>query len=355
MSEAEQTLDEYAPLVPRIEDYLRSKLPQAEGLSIKGLKRLHGGASRETFRFDASWRDDSGATTTGMILRRDPEASLIDTERAVEFNAYRSFFGRGVPVPEPLFLESETRWLDRPFFVMGEIEKGAAAGPTDQDPYAPHQAKVGETFWRVLGRIAGRSVEDAPLTETLTMPAPEDVWRLQLDHWAEELERDELQPQPILRAAIRRLRNAPPPAPERVCIVHGDYRSGNFLWDAGSGDITAILDWEMAHLGDPHEDIAWAMDPLWGHEQAGRAAGLIPNEEGLAFWQEESGIAVNPESLSWYRLFAAVKGAVIWVSSAKEYATGANTDPVLAFAGWYCLTRHNAILLDLMEQGEAAA
>ncbi len=58
-------------------------------------------------------------------------------------------------------------------------------------------------------------------------------------------------------------------------MVHGDYRSGNFLHD-GEGRILAVLDWEMAHIGDPLEDLGWALDPLWRHTEDGRVAGMLP-------------------------------------------------------------------------------
>ena len=58
------------------------------------------------------------------------------------------------------------------------------------------------------------------------------------------------------------LRRTPPPPAQKISVVHGDYRTGNFLHD-GDGVIRGILDWEMAHLGDPLEDLAWALDPLW--------------------------------------------------------------------------------------------
>ena len=84
----------------------------------------------------------------------------------------------------------------------------------------------------------------------------------------------ERHPQPIVRAAIRRLRRNPPGPPERISVVHGDYRSGNFMHD-GHGKILGVLDWEMVHLGDAVEDLAWCFDPLWNHFDATRVAATI--------------------------------------------------------------------------------
>ena len=68
-------------------------------------------------------------------------------------------------------------------------------------------------------------------------------------------------------------------------MVHGDYRMGNFLHD-GAGTLIAVLDWEMAHLGDPLEDLGWAINPLWSREDDSRVSGMVPLAEGLAVWRE---------------------------------------------------------------------
>ncbi|MFW6027249.1 MAG: phosphotransferase family protein [bacterium] len=329
-------------------DYLRTQMPQAENLRVDGLTRLHGGASRETYRFFLHWHENGEAQSRTLILRRDPQASLIDTDRRLEFAAYRTFHGTEVPVPEALFLEMDSAALGNPFFIMSEVSAGAAASPFNDDPYAPHREKVGEAFWRILGRIHAQAPEATPLAQVTQRPEPAECWRRELDHWEAELDRDELEPQPILRAAIRRLRQAPPPPPERPGIVHGDFRTGNVLVDE-DGVITAVLDWEMVHLGDPHEDLAWAMDPLWAHRDPARPGGMIETDRALKLWEAASGLKVNAEALAWWRLFASVKGMVIWISSAKEFVSGANTDPILAFSARYCGSRQNRILLDLMD------
>ena len=77
-----------------------------------------------------------------------------------------------------------------------------------------------------------------------------------------------MHPEPVIDLACRRLRENLPISRE-IRLVHGDYRTGNFLYDQNG--ITGILDWEMAHLGDPHEDLGWAMTPLFAGEDAGKA------------------------------------------------------------------------------------
>ena len=323
--------------------YLAHRMPGASDFSVEDITRIHGGASRETYAVRASWSEGGATVTRGLILRRDPVASLIETERDLEFNAYRAFHPTGVPVPEPLFLETETKWLDRPFFVMEQIEGCVAGSPFNPEPYGQLANKIGRQFWSILGTIAAQDPEKLGLTASMEVPAPDQCWRIALDYWEGEINKDELTPQPIARAAIRWLRRNPPPPAQRIVMVHGDYRTGNFLYNE-SGEIRAILDWEMCHLGDPYEDIAWAADPLWAFERAERPGGMIARSEALRLWEEASGMKIDPVALRWWEVFAAVKGLAIWISAGKEYDSGANRDPVLAFSSWYCTDVHNRVL-----------
>ena len=278
-----------------------------------------------------------------LILRRDPVASLIETDRDLEYNAYKAFHPTGVPVPEPLYLETDLSHLDRPFFVMEAIENATAASPFDPRAYGDKAETVGRQFWTILGEIHAQDPNKLGLDKTMSWVEPKDAARTALEHWAAVIDEDELHAQPIARAAIRWLeRNLPTPA-ERITMVHGDYRTGNFLFDE-AGTIKAVLDWEMCHLGDPLEDVAWAADPLWAFSDPNRPGGMIARKEALALWQNASGLTLDPERFRWWEVFASLKGLAIWISAGKEYATGANPDPVLAYSSWYCTDVHNRVL-----------
>ncbi len=314
-------------LAERLAAYLTRT--SGEPIAVENLARISGGASRETYRFDAV----TGGARQGRILRRDPPGSLIETDRRLEFLAIRSFAGKGVAAPEALVLEEEGAELERPFFIMGRVEGGAAASPFDPDPYGVHADAIGERFFGILGTIAAQPLDGLPILEAAARPAPEDCWRRELDYWSGVIEADEQHPQPIVRAAIRRLKRDPPPPSARVAVIHGDYRSGNFLHD-GAGAILAVLDWEMAHLGDPLEDLAWAMDPLWSPPGGGRISGMVTRDEALTIWGRASGMAIDPAALAWWSLFASVKAQAIWTSSAKAWRDGGFTEPILALSGW---------------------
>ena len=344
-----------AELAEAFAAYIEAKLPGARNVSVSAINRIHGGASRQTYSVDLAYEDATGPKVKSVILRRDPPDSLIDTERRIEFAAIRSAFGQsGIPVPEAMYLEEGTQALGAPFFVMGRIETGSPLNPFQIESAEPHRAALGEDFFQHLGAIAALPVEGSPLAEQTDTPAPDACWKRELDYWANEIRCNAAHPQPVAEAAIRYLENNPPPPAQRLSIVHGDYRTGNFLQD-DEGTITAILDWEMAHIGDPYEDLAWATDPFWCANDEERAAGYLPWPQALEIWQKASGCTFDPAAFEWWSLFAHLKALGIWVTSAKAYAEGKNDDPILAWSGWFTHCAHELMLAMRLGQKFGAA
>jgi aminoglycoside phosphotransferase (APT) family kinase protein len=336
-------------LAARFADYARGRMPGARDVRVEDLERIFGGASRETWRLRLCYRDESeGSRERRLILRRDPIGSLIETDRRIEFLAYRAFHGSAVPVPEALWLEEDVRFLDQPFFVMEELA-GLESRPQMllAPPYAAHCEKLGVQKWTILGEIAKADPVALRLTDAMPAPTPDTAWKRELDHWEGVLDEDEMCPQPIIRAAIRWLRRNPPPPAQRIAVVHADYRTGNFLFDT-EGRIRAILDWEMAHLGDPLEDLAWSINRIWCWARDERRGGLLPKERAVELWEQSSGLRADPRALHWWELFSCVKGQGIWVSSAKEYQSGKNQDAVLALAAWMQMNAQDRAALELM-------
>jgi aminoglycoside phosphotransferase (APT) family kinase protein len=335
-------------LAERIAAYAAHRMPQATDVAASHVDRIHGGASRETYRFRLRHREAGREVERRLILRRDPPGSLIETDRAAEFAAYRAFHGSAVPVPEALWLESDSRWLDHPFFVMEELV-GFEASPQAilAPPYLQHHERLAREKWSILGAIAAADPEKLGLAGALEVIDPAAAWRRELDHWTAVIDEDELAPQPIARAAIRRLRRAPPPPPRRLHVVHGDFRTGNFLYDA-EGAIRGILDWEMAHLGDPVEDLAWSLNRVWCWGRDERVGGLTTKENAIRIWEQASGLRADPEALRWWELFSSVKGLAIWISGGHEYQEGTNKDPVLAFSSIWLTNAQDRAALEAM-------
>lgn len=313
-----------------------------EAVTVTAVERIPGGASRETYRLTVM----RSGRREGLILRRDPSSSLIDTERALEYHSYAAVFRAGIPVPEPLVLEEDPQWLERPFSIMREItgcETRVPPAELSSEAFAALRPQLAEDTWTVLGRIAALDIDALALPGGLARPA--HPARHELDYWASVIEADALHPQSIAEAARRWLeRHLPPPGP-RLALVHGDYRTGNLLYD-GQGRIRGVLDWEMAHLGDPLEDLAWSLDPLWGWPERRLAGKLAPREEALRLWQQASSIEVDASAFRWWQIFASYKALAIWISSAEDFVNGTSKEPILAMAGWVTGDRQNRILLD---------
>lgn len=339
--------NELIELKQQFEEYLKHKIPGSEEVRVSEISQIHGGASRETYRLLASWKIGNEEKSRRMILRRDPEGSLIETDRQVEYIAYSTFYSLGIPVPEPLYIERDPKWLGRPFFVMEEIVDAEVSSFIY--PLGPLAEKIGKQFWHNLGKIAAVDPEKVGLTKKLKVVPKDQCWKHELDYWEKVIDEDQLNPEPIVRGAIRWLRNNPPPPAQKLAVVHGDYRVGNFLYNE-QGDICAILDWEMCHLGDPYEDIAWASDPMWSHENYDRPGNMIERKEAFRIWEEASGMKIDYDALKWWEIFSFVKGIAIWTSAAKEYLTGKNKSLILAWSGFHPKIVQNRLLAQRMSQ-----
>lgn len=316
-------------------------------VEVTDIVKIFGGASRETYRLTVQREGQQ----QGIIIRRDPPSSLIDTERALEFGAYEKIFPTEIPVPEPLFLEDDPRWLGQPFSVMAAIDHCQ----TDVASLTPDERRVlGHNKYEILGSLASKNPMALGFDKITSVPALDECAAGQLRYWHQVIDNDEIHPQPIAQAAIRWLAANLPSAPEQLAIVHGDYRTGNFLFDSNN-TITGVLDWEMCHLGDPLEDLAWSLDPLWSWGEPGLAGRLLPIDEAITIWSNASGLTCNPDALQWWRVFVAVKAIAIWISSSEDFENGEGKDAILAMAGWVMTDRQNRILLDYLAPKQSAS
>lgn len=327
--------------IPELSERLGHYLSTRDGVAteIVDVARIPGGASRETYRLTAV----QGGERRGMILRRDPESSLIDTDRATEFAAYGAAHRSGViPVPEPLVLEEDSSHLGQPFTLMAEIP----GCQTNVQLLTPAQVpRVAEQKWTILGTLAALDVDAIGISHHLPKPRLDECALREVDYWAGVIRQDALHPQPIAEAAVRWLRRNLPPPSTKLALVHGDYRTGNFLFD-GNGDIRAILDWEMAHIGDPLEDLAWSLDPLWSWPDVHKAGRLATRREAIAIFERASGLHVDLDVFHWWEVFASLKAVGIWISSTEDFQRGKSKEPILAMAGWLMTDRQNRILVD---------
>lgn len=310
---------------PRLTEYLKRKLAHASEVRVVNLQRIAGGSSRETYSFDLEWTENGQRKTRPMIGRRDPTGGLLKSEREREFKVIETMHRAGMKIPEALYLELDSSVMDRPFFIMHRLPGRTAAGAQAAAEPEPLRGKLADQFLSEMARLhqldwRALKMEWLGVPKDLAEPA-----RAQTEHWIEIYQRDRMEEHyPILDAAFAWLR-ANPVVSDRIAIVHGDFRSGNFLFD--DNGLIAMLDWEMTHLGDPLEDLGWSSMRLWGHNEL--AGGLIERESYLRLYERKAGAPVDRKRLFFYGVLGNAKMAVICLTGIRDFVEGRTADAVM--------------------------
>lgn len=315
----------------RLREYLQHRMPAASEISVANIARIPGGASRETWSFDARWREGGAERTQSFILRRDPPASLLSGNNDLEFELYSALAGSGVPVPPVHWIERDGQWLERPFFVMGRLPGATDARTLVTAPaFAEVRPAIARQKAQILAEIHRTDIDALKSLEV--PPSAAESARHEVERWRRVMDDDTLEPQPVLSLAFSWLLRHLPPPPARLALVHGDYRSGNFLYDQSG--ITGILDWEMAHAGDPVEDVGWLMIKSWRWAGDDRVGGLCSRDEFIRMYEEAGGVRVNRDALKFWEVFGNVKFATLFLTGLKSSVQGKTPDMLLALTAF---------------------
>jgi aminoglycoside phosphotransferase (APT) family kinase protein len=334
-----------AGLSERITAYLQHRLPGVSDLTVRRVYRIPGGASRETWSCDARWQEGGQRREQGFILRLDPDASLLDSNRDGEFRVYQALQGSGIPVPRVYWDEPDPAWLGRSFFVMERLEGEAAPSLLMTPRWSGVHAVIGRQLATHLARIHALDWRARGLGFLGEPLSPRDCVARELDRWEMVIRRDALEPVPVLNHALRWLRRHQPPT-ERVTLVHGDYRTGNYLF--GEDGIRAFLDWEMAHLGDPLEDIGWTAMRYWRFAGDEKLGGVIEREAFYHEYEAAGGARIDRDAVRFWEVLGNVKMAAISLSGARAFCEGRSADLVMAYVG-RGVPRLEREILDLLE------
>jgi aminoglycoside phosphotransferase (APT) family kinase protein len=288
-------------------------------VEVRGLERLSGGASRETWRFDAVRAD---GTVDRLVLRRDPPGRpTVPGTMTNEADAMRACLAAGLPVPEVLAdHEAPSPW-ESAGLVMGHVEgETLARRILRDDRHAPGRAALAGDCGRFL---AGLHALPRSAVPGLGDPVdPLARCREQLAVVGEAT--------PTMELAFRRLAaDRPPPRPP--VVVHGDFRLGNLIVD-GSG-LAAVLDWELLHAGDPVEDLGWLCTKAWRFGAAPPVGGFATREELLAAYRAAGGADVGVDELRWWEAVGSLKWAVGCMGQGAAHLTGADRSVELAAVG----------------------
>jgi aminoglycoside phosphotransferase (APT) family kinase protein len=307
-------------------------------VTIEGMTRMSGGASRETWAFDAISGDGS---RTELVLRRDPPGRPGEPgAMSREARAISAARAAGLAVPEVLLCTDGPDLGGSAGLVMRRV-----AGETIARRILRDDAYRGarEGLVRQLAVFAaGLHGLDPPAD--LPVPDPVQDLRATLATFG--------QPSRVFELALRTLEDGPPPA-RQPAMVHGDLRLGNLI--VGPQSLRAVIDWELVHAGNPAEDLGWFCVKAWRFGASAPAAGVGTREELLAAYRAAGGADIGLEELRWWEILGTLRWGVICMSQAAAHLSGAHRSVELAAIGRRVCEQEWDLLLLLAPDAAAAA
>jgi aminoglycoside phosphotransferase (APT) family kinase protein len=307
----------------------------AEAAGARQARILHGqplagGAIQENWALEVELSDGPMAGRHALVLRTDAASGVaVSRSRPEEFALIRAAHAAGVAVPEPLWIGTDPDVLGKPFFLMRKVEGVAAGHRLVKDPgFAIDRKRLVERLGEELAKIHALKPPQ-PGLEFLGAPSPHPAedriadYRAHLDGMG--LAR------PVLEYGLawaeRHARK-----PELVTLTHQDYRTGNYLVNAGG--LAAILDWEFAAWGDPDSDIGWFCARCWRFGAVEREAGGIgARADFVGAYERASGRRVDASRVRFWELMAHIRWAVIALQQAERHLSGREPSLELALTG----------------------
>ena len=304
-------------------DSLATGLAEVLGAeSITDLTRLSGGASRDTWRFVADGR--------ALILQRQRGGDVRDM--GVEAAVVRAAGEAAMPVAELVASSNQSNPLGASFMVLSAVEGETIARKILRDDEFAHAREV---LPAQLGTALAQ-LHSIPLDRVPALPETDQVeqYRTMLDTLD--------QPHPTFELAFRWL-DAHRPSSTARTIVHGDFRLGNVM--VGADGLRAVLDWELAHIGDPMEDLGWLCVKAWRFGSALPVAGVGRYEQLFAAYEAAGGASIDPDVVRWWEVLGTLKWGIMCILQANAHLAGFTRSHELAAIGRrVCENEHDLFL-----------
>jgi len=307
-------------LVIRLKGLLKANLHRAEEIQIDNVAPITAGNARQAWEFDVRWIDRGEEKKVSCVMLRKAEAGQLETDLIPEFRIVSALWRSGVPVARALWMDSEGRWLGRPAFIVEKVEGATDLFTLLKSESAERSRAIAQQLAAIAAELHTLDLNKLGI-DFLPATTRETAAAQQISYWESLFLKHRMEPHPVMAAAFIWLKEHQPIA-RRVSIVHGDFRFGNCLYEGHR--VNAMLDWEMVHLGDPVEDIAWAYRALWGPQA------FLSLDEFVRRYTELSGIPVDSRTLLFYRLLGEVKHSIISLTGARSFMDGRTRNLFLA-------------------------
>ena len=285
--------------------------------AVTDLTRLSGGASRETWKFAADGRT--------YVLQRQRAGDV--REMRVEADVLRAAFAAGVRVPE-LVASGSVNDPDNPvaasYMILEHVDGETIARKIlRDDEYAHARGVLVADMARSLAAlhtIDPSAIDGLPTVDQVAQ------YRVTLDDLNERLG----QSHSTFELAFRWL-DANRPSSTRRTLVHGDFRLGNVM--VGPDGLRAVLDWELAHVGDPMEDLGWLCVRAWRFGSPRPVAGVGEYDELFDAYRDASGLDVDREVVRWWEVLGTLKWGIMCMLQTSAHLTGVSRSHELAAIG----------------------
>jgi aminoglycoside phosphotransferase (APT) family kinase protein len=319
-------------LSPRLTKVLETAL--GVSTTIENLRALTGGASRTTWAFDAV----TGEQRRSLILRTGPPDD-VHAGMELEARSQAAAAAAGAPVPRILVAADSPAAIGNPFLICDEIKgetivRRIQRQLDDADGHAGRARLLGQCA-QALAAIHRANADDPSLTRGDQLLE----WRERLDVMGDTTATFEWG---FRWLAARRPRSSP------AVLVHGDFRMGNLIVEGS--ELAAVLDWELVHVGEAYEDLAWFCIRAWrfGAPASLGAGGLGSIEDFLDAYELAGGATVDRVAFHWWLVLATLRWGVICRHQAERHLSGQARSVELAAIGRrVCETEWD--LLDLLD------
>ena len=284
--------------------------PGATG--VVGVARLSGGASQETWSFDIVRPNGN----IGAILRRAPAGYGASPGRAAGLDAEARLMqlahDAGLPSPRVMHVLTPQDELGAGF-IMARVEGETIARKILRDAqFAEARPILARQLGKVIAGIHGLPASKLPKLRQMT--STKEIADLEREYRSFDW------PRPVFELALRWLRDRDPGPPQQVTLVHGDFRHGNLI--IGPDGVRAVLDWELAHTGDPMEDLGWICVNSWRFGEIDKPVGGFGSREELFAGYEAAGHRVDPARVMFWEVMGTLRWGVMCCGMMQRFRLG---------------------------------
>jgi len=305
-------------------------------------ERLAGGSEIQVLQFPAGHSNLTYLIRTHIpaseyVLRRAPLGPVAERAHDMvrEFRVLRAVYPHYRLAPQPVAVCEDASIIGTPFFVM-ERRRGVVARHGVPGEYRHKTDAPAQMSQALIDNLAELHLIDVEAAGLGTLGRPVGFLQRQVEGWSERWKRAVTDPVPDMDPVMDWLASERP-EPKRVAMLHQDYKFDNVMFaPRDPSRMTAVLDWEMATVGDPLADLGLTLT-YWSLPEAQRVAGMEASagwwnrERMISRYEEKTGFSV--EGLHWYEVLGTFKLAVIIQQIYARFAHGQTTDPRFSAMG----------------------